>query len=94
MTWGYVACVTDALDPYSGIAKYLQIRDILVAEIRAGIYAPGSPIPGRATLEQRFEAAGETVRRATAELARLGYVVNSPGVGLIVTPPDRWPKAG
>jgi DNA-binding GntR family transcriptional regulator len=80
----------DDLDPYSGVAKYRQIADILAREIKNGTWPIGQPIPSRKTLEQRFTVVGETARRATSWLAQHGYVVESPGIGLIVTPSDRW----
>ena len=41
-------------------------------------------------LAERFGVAKETVARAHAWLAQHGYVVTVPGVGMVVTPPERW----
>ena len=43
--------------------------------------------------ETSWEAIGvarETAARAHAWLAQHGYVVTVPGVGMVVTPPERW----
>jgi GntR family transcriptional regulator len=84
---------TDELDDYSGVARYIQIAKIVEAEIRAGTWQPGNPAPSRTALTQRFGVAGETARRAQAWLAERGYLVNVPGVGMVVTPPNRWADA-
>jgi len=81
----------DDLDDLSGIARYLQIAIIVEREIRSGQWESGKRAPSRNELMQRFGVAGETARRAQARLADLGYLVNVPGVGLLVTPPERWP---
>jgi GntR family transcriptional regulator len=86
----FVAMPADELDDFSGIARYMQIARIVEAEIRAGTWQQGSVGPSRTTLAQRFGVAGETARRAQAWLAERGYLVNVPGVGMVVTPPDRW----
>lgn len=82
---------TDDLDDLSGVPRYLQIARILEAEIRGGLWLPGHPVPSKRTLTERFNVAGETARRAQAYLAALGYLATVPGVGMIVTPRDRWP---
>ena len=81
----------DELDDYSGIARYEQIARIVAREIREGAYPPGTRAPSRVELSQRFGVATETGRRAQRWLADHGYVVTAPGLGVVVTPPDRWP---
>ena len=44
-------------------------------------------------LRQVRAAAREAAARAHAWLARAGYLVAVPGVGMVVTPANRWPKA-
>ncbi len=80
----------EPLDDYSGVARYIQIAKRVEAEIRDGTWEVGKPAPSRTALTQRFGVAGETARRAQSWLADRGYVVNVPGVGLVVTPSDRW----
>lgn len=90
---GYVARVgLDDLDNLSGVPRYRQIAAVVEAEIRAGQWASGHVAPSRATLSQRFGVAGETARHALSYLADRGYLVGVPGVGMVVTPEDRWPE--
>jgi DNA-binding GntR family transcriptional regulator len=80
----------EELDDYSGVARYIQIAKIVEREIRNGTWEVGKPAPSRSQLVGRFGVAGETARRAQAWLSDRGYLVNVPGVGLVVTPADRW----
>jgi DNA-binding GntR family transcriptional regulator len=81
------------LDDLTGIPRYLQIATILEAEIHAGTWAPLNPVPSRASLVGRFGVANTTVARSHAYLARRGYLVPVRGVGMVVTPAERWPAA-
>lgn len=70
-------------------APYMRVRDALLAEIEAGKYAPGDPIPSEASLCERFGVARETARRAVRELRERGLVVTEWGKGSHVAPrPD------
>ena len=73
-----------------GCPGYLQVAKIIEAEIRVGTWQTGSPAPSRVTLAERFGVAKETAARAHAWLAQRGYVVAVPGVGVVVTPRERW----
>jgi DNA-binding GntR family transcriptional regulator len=84
--------VADDLDDFSGVPRYLQVARILEREIRSGTYPEGLPVPSRITLTQRFGIAQATAAKAHAYLAERGYVVTVPGVGMVVTPRDRWPQ--
>jgi DNA-binding GntR family transcriptional regulator len=63
------------------------------SRLRSG---PGNGHPAtpyrRNQLAERFGIARETVARAHAWLAKAGYLVAVPGVGMVVTPTSRWPK--
>jgi GntR family transcriptional regulator len=83
--------VADDLDDLSGVPHYLQVSGIIEREIRAGTWQTGSPVPSRIALTQRFGIAQATAGRVHAWLAERGYVVAVPGVGMVVTPRDRWP---
>ena len=80
----------DDLDDFSGVPRYLQVALIIEREIKAGTWPTGSPIPSRIALGQRFGIAQATAGRVHAWLAERGYVVAAPGVGMVVTPQDRW----
>jgi DNA-binding GntR family transcriptional regulator len=83
--------VPDDLDDLSGVPRYLQVARTIEAEVRSGQWASGSPAPSRSQLTQRFGVARETAARAHRWLAERGYLVAVPGVGMVVTPADRWP---
>src|ERR1700735_2477411 len=92
-TWSTrVTRVPDDLDDLSGIPRYLQVARVIEVEIRAGQWAPGNAVPSRNQLAERFGIARETAARSHAWLARAGYLVAVPGVGMVVTPANRWPK--
>ena len=82
----------DDLDDLSGVPRYLQVARLVEAEIRAGQWASGQPVQSRNQLAERFGIARETAARAHAWLAREGYLVAVPGIGMVVTPANRWPK--
>jgi DNA-binding GntR family transcriptional regulator len=88
---GYVARMTE-LDDLAGIPRYVQVARIIESEIRTGIWKPGSAVPSQIVLNQRFGIAKTTAGKAHAWLAERGLVVAVPGVGMVVTPRDRWSK--
>jgi len=92
-TWSTrVTNVPDDLDDLSGVPRYLQVVRVVEAEIRAGQWPSGQPVQSRNQLAERFGIARETPARAHAWLARAGYLVAVPGVGMVVTPASRWPE--
>jgi DNA-binding GntR family transcriptional regulator len=82
----------DDLDDLSGVPRFRQVAAALEAEIRAGVWQPGAPVPSRVRLADRFGVAQMTAARAHRYLAERGYLVAVTGVGMVVTPPDRWPQ--
>ena len=86
-----MASVSDDLDDLSGVPRYIQVALILESEIRAGSWQPGKPVQSRIGLQQRFGIAQATAGKAHAWLAERGYLVPVPGMGMVVTSPDRWP---
>jgi DNA-binding GntR family transcriptional regulator len=81
------------IDDLSGVPRYLQIARVLEAEIRSGQWASGSPAPSRAQVSQRWGVAKETAAHAHRYLAERGYLVPVAGVGMVVTPKERWADA-
>ena len=79
----------DDLDDLSGVPRYLQVARVIEAEIRSGQWTPGNAVPSRNQLAERFGIARETAARAHAWLARAGYLVAVPGVGMVVTGPKK-----
>lgn len=86
--------MTSELDDLSGIPRYMQIARVIETEIRSGMWEPGHPAPSRNQLAERYGVARETAARAHAWLAEQGYLVAAPGVGMVVTPENRWPRRG
>lgn len=82
--------MTDQLDDLSGVPRYLQVATVIESEIKAGTPPIGQPIQSRNLLSQRFGIAQMTAAKAHAWLADHGYVVAVPGVGMVVTPRERW----
>lgn len=89
--------MTEQLDDLSGVPRYIQVAHVIESEIRAGTWAIGDSVPSRIALTQRFGIAQATAAKSHAWLAEHGYVVAVPGVGMVVTPTERWrpdPPAG
>jgi DNA-binding GntR family transcriptional regulator len=82
--------MSDELDDLSGVPRYLQVAHVIESEIRSGTWKIGQPVPSQVQLSQRFGIAKATAARAHKHLADLGYLVAVPGVGMVVTPRDRW----
>jgi GntR family transcriptional regulator len=72
------------IDLRSPEPSYQQLARQLRDRIRAGIYAPGGPLPSITYLTGETGLAVNTVRRAVALLADEGYVVTVPGRGTYV----------
>ena len=79
------------IDDLSGLPRYVQVARIIESEIRSGQWQPGNPAPSRQQLADRFGIARETAAHAHRVLVESGYLVSVPGVGMVVTPADRWP---
>jgi DNA-binding GntR family transcriptional regulator len=62
----------------------MRVLDALTAEIEAGKYGPGEPIPSDAELCERFKVARETARRAVRVLRERGLVETVWGKGSFV----------
>jgi hypothetical protein len=73
--------------------QVLRIAQAIEEEIRSGRWAPGKPAPSRNDLAERYGVARETAAHARRWLTGRGYTVAVAGVGMVVTPPDRWPQS-
>ncbi|WP_033820929.1 GntR family transcriptional regulator [Kitasatospora sp. MBT63] len=65
-------------------APYVQVADILRAEIASGAYQPGSKLPSVKKLAERFGIAEMTVHSGLRVLREEGLIVASPGRGTFV----------
>ncbi len=65
-------------------AKHQQVRDTLLAAIRAGEYEPGSKLPSERELAARFGVSYMTARRAVTELVEAELIERRPNQGSFV----------
>ncbi len=63
---------------------YRQVAETLVSEIEAGIYPPGSRLPGEISLSRRFGLNRHTVRAGLRRLVERGYIYRARGKGTFV----------
>lgn len=62
-----------------------QVRAAIVAEIAAGEFPPGTPLPAEKSLAERFGCAIGTIRRATDGLVSEGVLTRQQGRGTFVS---------
>ncbi len=62
-----------------------QILAILMDQIKAGVFSPGSQLPTEQELAVEFEVSRATIRSALSALAARGLIVNRHGVGTFVS---------
>lgn len=67
------------------VHKHHRISHILADEIRAGVHADGSKLPGEHTLRERFGVSRTTVRQALNALGEQGLIATHAGIGSFVT---------
>lgn len=66
---------------------YLQLKDLLLAEIAAGHYQAHQRLPSERELADQFQVSRITVRQALLELARDGSIYTRMGKGTFVAEP-------
>ncbi|WP_327086540.1 GntR family transcriptional regulator [Nonomuraea sp. NBC_01738] len=74
------------------VPLYRQIAQDLQEKIEAGELAPRRPIPAENTLQQQYDVARETVRRAMALLREEGWIYTVQARGSYVSPEESWPR--
>jgi len=74
------------IDQWSPVPIFRQLADLIAADIEAGVYTPGTPLPSELSLAQRYGVSRGTVRRATEELRERELVVTLPQRGTYVRP--------
>lgn len=74
------------IDHDSDVPVYVQLADLLRAQIKSGELAPRRPIPSIRTLQQRYEVADGTVKKAIQVLREEGLVRTVIGRGVYVSP--------
>lgn len=74
---------------------YRQIADDLRRKIEDGTIPPGRRIPSTVEMEQEYEVARDTLRKATKVLKDEGLIESVRGMGLyVVDPSKRTPAEG
>jgi GntR family transcriptional regulator len=66
---------------------YVQLRDSLTADIRAGRYITNQRLPSERDLSEHFQVSRMTARQALLELARDGVIYTRSGKGTFVAGP-------
>lgn len=67
------------------VHKQQRIAHVLADEIRAGVHADGSRLPGEHALRERFGVSRTTLRQALQVLGEEGLVATHAGIGSFVT---------
>lgn len=80
-----------AVDRNSRTPPWRQIADSLRTQIEDGTIPPGGRIPSTVELEQEWEVARETIRKAINFLKDAGLVEGVQGMGIFVA--DSAPPA-
>ena len=68
---------------------YAQIVDYVKGHIESGEWEPGHRLPAERDMAERWGVAYLTVRRAMAELRKMGLIVSVQGRGTYVKDPNR-----
>lgn len=66
---------------------YIQVKEVLLEEIRSGQYHPHDRLPSERQLSQRFDVSRMTVRQALLDMAREGAIYARLGKGTFVAAP-------
>jgi DNA-binding GntR family transcriptional regulator len=77
------------IDPEGARPIYLQLADILRAQIASGDIPPNRPIPSKRALTQRYGVSRGSCDHAIAVLKAEGLIHTVAGRGLFVVGPER-----
>jgi GntR family transcriptional regulator len=75
----------DTLSKNAPVPLYLQIKNVIVTEIRDGKYGPEDRLASERELCERFDVSRMTARQALKELEREGLVFSRVGKGTFVS---------
>ena len=82
------------IDREGPVPPYLQIADHLRRQIEDGTIPPGRRIPSTVEMEQEYEVARDTLRKATKLLKEEGLIESVRGMGLYVVDRSGPPAEG
>lgn len=67
------------------VAKYMQIKEDIIGDIKSGILQPGDKVDSESALKKKYGVSTITVRKAFNDLINEGYLIGVQGVGTFVT---------
>lgn len=67
------------------VAKYMQIKEDIINDIKSGVLQPGDKVDSESALKKRYNVSTITVRKAFNDLINEGYLIGVQGVGTFVT---------
>ena len=67
------------------VAKYFQIKQDIINDIKAGELQPGDKVDSESVLKKKYNVSTITVRKAFNDLINEGYLIGVQGVGTFVT---------
>jgi DNA-binding GntR family transcriptional regulator len=75
------------LDPHTHTPLYVQLADIVRADIASGKIKPRTFLPSSKALRDRHGCSSGTVERAMGILKDEGLIASQPGLGFYACPP-------
>lgn len=73
------------LQPESLVPLYIQLKDLLLHQIRTGVYSAGAKLPSERELAQAYRVSRMTARMAVQLLGHEGVVASRTGKGTFVS---------
>lgn len=70
------------------VPLYMQIKEMLIAKVSSGVWAPGNIIPSEIRLAQELNVSQGTVRKAITELVEANVLLRRQGKGTFVASHD------
>lgn len=67
------------------VAKYIQIKEDIISDIKSGILQPGDKVDSESALKKKYGVSTITVRKAFNDLISEGFLIGVQGVGTFVT---------
>lgn len=67
------------------VAKYIQIKEDIIRDIKSGVLQPGDKVDSESALKKKYGVSTITVRKAFNDLISEGYLIGVQGVGTFVT---------
>jgi len=67
------------------VAKYIQIKQDIINDIKSGDIQPGDKVDSESVLKKKYNVSTITVRKAFNDLINEGYLIGVQGVGTFVT---------